>query len=112
MTGGLLVWGPMFKQTGLSAIAATGLFVSAQPFLGHRKWGQTGKDILLLVAGAVIGIAPIYMADRQQFSPKPHLFLAFSPAALSASIWVLSTATSLELPSIVTAGSSTNEYGQ
>lgn len=61
LTGGLLVWGPMFKQTGLSAIAATWLFVLAQPFLGHRKWGQTGKDILLLVAGAVISMSPIYI---------------------------------------------------
>lgn len=59
LAGAALIWGPMFKQTGLSAIAATGLFVLAQPILHHTGWKAAGKDLLLLTAGAVAVLAPI-----------------------------------------------------
>jgi hypothetical protein len=59
LSGALLVGGPMFKQTGVSAIAAVGLFIVAQPILHHDAWKKVGKDIVLLVVGAVITLTPI-----------------------------------------------------
>jgi 4-amino-4-deoxy-L-arabinose transferase-like glycosyltransferase len=59
LSGALLVGGPMFKQTGVSAIAAVGLFILAQPILHHDVWKKAGKDVVLLVAGAVITLTPI-----------------------------------------------------
>jgi hypothetical protein len=59
LSGALLVGGPMFKQTGVSAIAAVGLFILVQPFLHHEAWKKAGKDIVLLVAGAIITMTPI-----------------------------------------------------
>jgi len=59
LCGAALVWGPMFKQTGLSAIAATGLFVLAQPILRHTGWKAAGRDVVLLVAGALAVLVPI-----------------------------------------------------
>lgn len=61
LAGAFLSWAPLFKQTGVSAIAATGLFVVLQPLLKNRTWRQTGLDILLLWAGAVAAIAPLYV---------------------------------------------------
>ncbi len=45
LTGALLVGGPMFKQTGVSAIAAVGLFTLAQPIL-HRTAGRRRASML------------------------------------------------------------------
>jgi 4-amino-4-deoxy-L-arabinose transferase-like glycosyltransferase len=59
LSGALLVGGPLFKQTGVSAIAAVGLFVLAGPILYHYAWKKILKDIGLLAAGAVITLAPI-----------------------------------------------------
>ena len=61
LAGALVSWAPLFKQTGLSAIGAIGLFVIVQPLLKHRTWKQTGIDILLLLAGAAAAIAPLYV---------------------------------------------------
>ena len=61
LAGGLFAWAPLFKQTGYSAIGAIGLFVILQPLFKHRTWKQTASDIGLLVAGAVISIAPLYV---------------------------------------------------
>jgi 4-amino-4-deoxy-L-arabinose transferase-like glycosyltransferase len=59
LTGALLIGGPLFKQTGVAAIAAVGLFVLAGPILYHYAWKKVGKDILLLVAGAMVTLTPI-----------------------------------------------------
>jgi 4-amino-4-deoxy-L-arabinose transferase-like glycosyltransferase len=59
LTGALLIGGPLFKQTGVAAIAAVGLFVLAGPVLYHYAWKKVGKDILLLVAGALVTLTPI-----------------------------------------------------
>jgi len=59
LTGMLLIGGPLFKQTGVSAIAAVGLFVLAQPILRHYGWQKAGKEVVLLVAGALITMTPI-----------------------------------------------------
>ncbi len=59
--GAFLSWAPLFKETGISAICAVGLFVISQPIFKHRTLKQTGVDILLLAAGAIIAIAPLYI---------------------------------------------------
>ena len=58
LAGAFVIWAPLFKQTGASAMAAIGLFVLIQPLFRHRSWKQTASDIGLLAAGAVIAIAP------------------------------------------------------
>jgi hypothetical protein len=61
LAGAFLIWAPLFKPTGLSAVGAVGLFVLAQPLLKNRTWAQMRNDILLLLAGAAIAIAPAYV---------------------------------------------------
>jgi 4-amino-4-deoxy-L-arabinose transferase-like glycosyltransferase len=61
LAGAFVAWGPLFKQTGMSAIAAIGLFVLAQPVLRRASWKRTGTDILLLFAGAGVGLLPVYI---------------------------------------------------
>lgn len=60
LAGAAIIWAPMFKQTGVSAMGAIGLFVILQPILKNETWKQTGKDILLLLGGAAVGIGPLY----------------------------------------------------
>ncbi|MHC5076950.1 MAG: ArnT family glycosyltransferase [Planctomycetota bacterium] len=61
LAGFFASWAPLFKETGNSALAAIGLFVILQPVLKNRRFKQTGIDILLLVAGFMIAIAPLYI---------------------------------------------------
>ena len=61
LAGAFLIWAPLFKPTGLSAVGATGLFIMAQPLLKNRTWIQTRADILLVLGGAAIAIAPAYI---------------------------------------------------
>ena len=61
LTGAFMSWAPLFKPTGTSAIGAIGLFIVLQPLLKNRTWKQTGVDILLLLAGTIAGIGPLYM---------------------------------------------------
>ncbi|MBN1360272.1 MAG: glycosyltransferase family 39 protein [Sedimentisphaerales bacterium] len=78
LTGMFLIWGPLFKQTGLSAIAAVGLFVLAQPVLHRVSWKQTGKSIVLMVAGAASMLAPLYVWYASMGTPViswPYSFL-------------------------------------
>jgi len=91
LCGAALVWGPMFKQTGLSAIAATGLFVLVQPVLHHTGWKNAGRDLLLLTAGAAAVLAPIGVWYASMDTPlhywpysfisKPMLSAFISPDA-------------------------------
>jgi hypothetical protein len=91
LAGGFLIWAPLFKQTGVSPTAAIALFVIAQPLLKHRTWNQTARDILLLLAGAVVGVAPLYiwiLAWNVQL-PLPYSFVwqtlaKFIPAGADA----------------------------
>jgi 4-amino-4-deoxy-L-arabinose transferase-like glycosyltransferase len=81
LTGGLLIGGPMFKQTGVSAIAAVGLFTLAQPILHRYAWKKVGVDILLMIAGAAIVLTPIcgwYASMRTPLHYWPYSF-AFGP---------------------------------
>jgi hypothetical protein len=61
LSGAFMSWAPLFKPTGTSAIGAIGLFIVLQPFLKNRTWKQTGADMLLLLAGTIAGIGPLYM---------------------------------------------------
>jgi hypothetical protein len=61
LAGALASWAPLFKQTGLSVIGGIGLFVIAQAILKHKTVKQVGTDILLLLAGAVAAMAPLYI---------------------------------------------------
>ena len=70
--GAVLVWGPLFKQTGVSAIAAVGLFTLAQPLFKARTWRQTGGEILLLLAGAALSLAPVLIWLGLQHAPLEY----------------------------------------
>ena len=48
-----------FKQTGASVIIAMGIYLLAQPILRHRKWRQFASDVILLLAGAAVGLLPL-----------------------------------------------------
>lgn len=61
LSGAVLAYGPLFKQTGVSAIATVGLFTIVQPFLKNRTIKQTITDILLLFAGAITSLLPLYV---------------------------------------------------
>ena len=61
LAGAALIWAPLFKQTGMSAIGAVGLFLIAQPILKHRTWKETAIDISLIIAGAIVSITPLYI---------------------------------------------------
>jgi hypothetical protein len=61
LAGAIVSLAPLFKETGLSAPAAIGLFVLLQPIFKHRTWKQTGIDIALLLAGAIAAMAPLYI---------------------------------------------------
>jgi len=61
LAGAFVIWAPLFKPTGMSAIGALGLFVVMQPLLKNTTFRQTGIDILLLLAGAAIGVGPLYI---------------------------------------------------
>jgi len=61
LAGVFLGWAPLFKPTGTSAIGAAGLFVLAQPILKQRSWKQTAADVGLMLTGAVVTLAPVYI---------------------------------------------------
>lgn len=61
LAGAFLIWAPLFKPTGLSAVGGAGLFILLQPVLKHRTWKQMRTDVLLLLAGAAIAVAPVYI---------------------------------------------------
>jgi hypothetical protein len=84
LAGAFLSFAPLFKETGISAISAVGLFIIAQPLLKHRSWKKTGVDILLLAAGAVVVISPIYIWLLIQKAPTnyfPYYSIAGRPLA-------------------------------
>jgi 4-amino-4-deoxy-L-arabinose transferase-like glycosyltransferase len=72
LTGAFIACAPLFKETGISAISAVGLFVIVQPLLKHRSFKKTGADILLLAVGAVIVISPICLWLAVQKTPLKY----------------------------------------
>ncbi len=86
LVGAFLSWAPLFKETGISAITAVGLFVIAQPLLKHRSWKRTGIDILLLIAGATLAISPICLwlfAEKAPMNYFPYYSFVGRPIAKS-----------------------------
>jgi hypothetical protein len=86
LAGVFLSWAPLFKETGISAITAVGLFVIAQPLLKHRSWKKTGADILLLLAGAALIISPICLwlaAAKVPINYFPYYSFVGRPIATS-----------------------------
>ena len=61
LAGGLLSWAPLFKQTGLSAVGALGLYLLCECLFKRKTWKQMGLDIALLGAGVVLAIGPAYV---------------------------------------------------
>ncbi|MDH7600496.1 MAG: glycosyltransferase family 39 protein, partial [Sedimentisphaerales bacterium] len=61
LAGATLSWAPLFKQTGVSALVAAGLFVIWQPVVGRRSIKQAVVDVCLLLAGAVAAIGPLFV---------------------------------------------------
>ncbi len=61
LAGMALSWGPMFKETGTSALGAVGLFVLIQPFLKWRSWKATCVDIGLLIGGFILALGPVLL---------------------------------------------------
>ena len=78
LTGACLIFAPMFKETGVSAMGAVGLFLILQPLLKHSTWKRTCTTILLLSAGAILVLAPICLWLARSGSPidyYPYCFL-------------------------------------
>ena len=77
LAGALLVWAPLFKPTGVSAIAAVGLFTLAQPLLKLRHWKTMPADLALLLAGAALSMAPVFiwMEAADVKMPRPYSFV-------------------------------------
>ncbi|MCP4711071.1 MAG: hypothetical protein GY869_20825 [Planctomycetes bacterium] len=76
--GVCLIWAPMFKQTGLAALGAVGLFLVLQPLWRNRGWKQGGVDILLVWLGIFIGLAPVHFWRKAEFvqgMEMPHEFV-------------------------------------
>lgn len=78
LAGAFLSFAPLFKETGTSVLGAVGLFLILQPLLKHDSWKKTGKDILLLFAGAVAILGPISLwltVERTPINYYPYSFL-------------------------------------
>ncbi len=70
--GAVLAWGPMFKQTGLSAIAAVGLFALIQPLFKNGTWKEAGREVALLLGGAALSLTPVYIWLSLKNAPFPY----------------------------------------
>lgn len=78
LSGAFLIFAPMFKETGVSALGGVGLFVLLQPVLKHSTWKKMGVDILLLSAGAILVVSPICLWLAVSGTPidyYPYCFL-------------------------------------
>ena len=76
--GAFLSFAPLFKETGTSVLGAVGLFLILQPLLKHNSWKKTGADILWLLAGAAVILAPISIwlaVERTPIHYYPYSFL-------------------------------------
>lgn len=77
LAGACLAWAPLFKPTGTTAIGATGLFIIFQPILKNRTWKQTFSDILFLIFGATLSLAPVYLWLLVEKAPVNYLPYSF-----------------------------------
>lgn len=74
-----------FKQTGASIIIAILLFLVASPLLKYRTWKQTGLDLALMLAGAVVGALPLAIFNLGQHRLIPFL------AEIPGMTWLVSS---------------------
>jgi 4-amino-4-deoxy-L-arabinose transferase-like glycosyltransferase len=80
LAGAFLAWGPMFKETGLSALIAAFIFLCLQPLLKNRSWKVTGTDLVLVVMGGVLAIAPVQIWIGHIGSPmglNPYVVMSY-----------------------------------
>ncbi len=77
LAGALAAWAPLFKATGVSAGVAIGVFLVFQGIFRHRTVKRVGMDIVLLLTGAVISVAPIniWMAAADVRMQRPYYFV-------------------------------------
>jgi hypothetical protein len=86
LAGAFAIWAPLFKQTGASAMAAIGLFVIIQPIFKHRTWKQTGADILLLAAGAILSLVPAFLWLAVEKAPSGYWPYSFVLKSIASSV--------------------------
>lgn len=85
LAGLALSWGPLFKETGTSALGAVGFFVLLQGVLKWRPWRATLRDMGLLAGGFLLGVVPIIIwlsatGVGTDFWPYRSIFRVLLPA--------------------------------
>lgn len=61
LAGAALAWGPLFKQTGVSAIGAVGLYIVLAVIFKSRNFKAALADIGLMFLGAAVFLLPVYI---------------------------------------------------
>jgi hypothetical protein len=59
--GASVLWPYYFKPTGLSVLAATGLFILLMFLFGQRSWTLFLNRLIFLSGGAIVGISPLLL---------------------------------------------------
>jgi hypothetical protein len=77
ISGFFLAGGPLFKETGLSAPFAVGLFIIITPLIKNTTFKIAAKNAFLVLAGAIILIAPIsiWIETANIKIAKPYSFV-------------------------------------
>ena len=87
LAGAFLSWGPLFKETGISALLACGLFLLSQPLLRFQSLKWTGKAFVLGLLGFILALAPVFAWCKYQGPPAGYpyrsLILFIVPALQS-----------------------------
>ena len=68
LAGALAANSYFYKQTGASITIAMLIYLIAQPLFRHRTWRQFFSDVLLILAGALIGLIPLMAFSAWQTS--------------------------------------------
>ncbi len=61
LSGAIAAWAPLFKETGVSCIAAIGLYTITRPLLEKQPVKIMLRNIGLLLAGGIASLAPVYL---------------------------------------------------
>ena len=113
LAGAFVSWGPLFKPTGLSAIGAIALFIIIQPLLKNRTFRQTGIDIILLLAGAAIALAPTFYWWHSTDSSRRYMPYWFAlKMVISAKATVTGAESAAPAASYVTGSRSEYSFAQ